>query len=31
MFANDKKKQKSTDSNLGARTWGHELEKEYPP
>jgi hypothetical protein len=28
IFANNKKQQQSTDSNLDARTGGHELEKE---
>jgi hypothetical protein len=29
IFANDKKQQQSTNINSGARTWGHELEKNY--
>jgi hypothetical protein len=31
MFANDKKQQQSADINSGARTGGHELEKELSP
>jgi hypothetical protein len=31
MFANDKKQQKPAHSNPGARTRGHELEKELSP
>jgi hypothetical protein len=31
IFANDKKQQQSADSNLGARTGGHELEKGLFP
>jgi hypothetical protein len=31
IFANDKMQQQSADSNSGARTWGHELEKGLSP
>jgi hypothetical protein len=31
MFANEKKRHQSADINSGARTGGHELEKELPP
>jgi hypothetical protein len=31
MFASDKKRHQSADSNSGARTGGHELEKEVSP
>jgi hypothetical protein len=31
MFANNKKRHQSVDSNSGARTGGHELEKELSP
>jgi hypothetical protein len=31
IFANDKKQQQSTDSNSGARTGGHKLEKGLSP
>jgi hypothetical protein len=31
IFANDKRQRQSADSNSGARTMGHELEKGLPP
>jgi hypothetical protein len=31
IFANNKKQQQSTDSNSGARTGGHEVEKGLCP